>query len=250
MSSLTQCTEVLLSFLISFLPFFLQQLLIIVESHCLAVFFALGMLQWKSNFWPMEMEEKEWEGWEEEEGGGRGRGKLIGCVVNNKCINYMGFPGGASGKESTCQCRRCRRPRFHPWVGHGNLHPGGGHGNPLQYSCLWNSVGRGAWQAAVHGATKGQTRLSDHSFSDHDRCDTGKWSTEEQPKAEKAVLSNVVVVGYIEGFWANASKSKWWMLLRRGFPSKGTAAEALSWTVPQATMAYGARRKRSEYTFC
>ena len=29
--------------------------------------------------------------------------------------------------------------------------PGGGHGNPLQYFCLDNSMDRGAWQAAVHG---------------------------------------------------------------------------------------------------
>ena len=27
-----------------------------------------------------------------------------------------GFPGGASGKEPACQCRRCKRDRFHPWV--------------------------------------------------------------------------------------------------------------------------------------
>ena len=29
----------------------------------------------------------------------------------------MGFPGGASSKESTCQCRRHKRHRFNPWVG-------------------------------------------------------------------------------------------------------------------------------------
>ena len=29
--------------------------------------------------------------------------------------------------------------------------PGGGHGNPLQYSCLENSMDRGAWRATVHG---------------------------------------------------------------------------------------------------
>jgi len=40
------------------------------------------------------------------------------------------------------------------------------------------------------------------------------------------------------------------MFSRKGFPSKGTAAKALSWTVSQAIMAYGARRKRLEYTFC
>ena len=37
--------------------------------------------------------------------------------------------------------------------------PGGGHGNPLQYSCLKNPVDRGAWWAVVHGITKSQTRL-------------------------------------------------------------------------------------------
>ena len=31
---------------------------------------------------------------------------------------------------------------------------GGGHGNPLQYSCLGNSMDRGTWQATVHGVTK------------------------------------------------------------------------------------------------
>ena len=33
----------------------------------------------------------------------------------------------------------------------------GGHGNPLQYSSLENSMDRGAWQATVHGVTKSQT---------------------------------------------------------------------------------------------
>ena len=35
--------------------------------------------------------------------------------------------------------------------------PGGGHGNPLQYSCLKNPMGRGAWQATVHRVAKSQT---------------------------------------------------------------------------------------------
>ena len=37
--------------------------------------------------------------------------------------------------------------------------PGGGHGNPLQYSCLENPVDGGAWQAIFHGVTKSQTRV-------------------------------------------------------------------------------------------
>ena len=39
--------------------------------------------------------------------------------------------------------------------------PGGGHGNPLQYSCLENPMDRGAWQVRVHGVSKSQTRLRD-----------------------------------------------------------------------------------------
>ena len=35
--------------------------------------------------------------------------------------------------------------------------PGVGNGNPLQYSCLENSMDRGAWRATVHGVTKSQT---------------------------------------------------------------------------------------------
>ena len=37
---------------------------------------------------------------------------------------------------------------------------GKGNGNPLQYSCLKNSMDRGAWWATVHGVTKSQTQLS------------------------------------------------------------------------------------------
>ena len=37
--------------------------------------------------------------------------------------------------------------------------PGGGHGNPLQYSCLENSMDRGAWWAMVHRVTKSWTLL-------------------------------------------------------------------------------------------
>ena len=40
-------------------------------------------------------------------------------------------------------------------------HPGEGNGNPLQYSCLGNSMDRGAWRATVHGTVKSQTQLSD-----------------------------------------------------------------------------------------
>jgi len=41
--------------------------------------------------------------------------------------------------------------------------PGVGSGNTLQYSCLKNSMDRGAWQATVHGVAKSWTRLSIHT---------------------------------------------------------------------------------------
>ena len=37
--------------------------------------------------------------------------------------------------------------------------PGGGHGNPFQYSCPENPMDRGAWRAIVHRTTKRRTRL-------------------------------------------------------------------------------------------
>ena len=43
--------------------------------------------------------------------------------------------------------------------------PGEGNGNPLQYSCLGNSMDRGAWQATVDGVSKSWTKLSMHTYT-------------------------------------------------------------------------------------
>ena len=43
--------------------------------------------------------------------------------------------------------------------------PGGGHGNPLQYSCLGNPMDRGVWQATVHWVTElDTTEVTSHTF--------------------------------------------------------------------------------------
>ena len=42
--------------------------------------------------------------------------------------------------------------------------PGGGHGNPFQYSCLENPMDRGAWWATVHKTAKSWTRLKQLSM--------------------------------------------------------------------------------------
>ena len=62
----------------------------------------------------------------------------------------MGLPGGSDGKESTCNARDLGSiPGLRRSLGEGNRYP-------LQYSCLGNSMERGAWQAAVHGVAKSQ----------------------------------------------------------------------------------------------
>ena len=66
----------------------------------------------------------------------------------------MGFPAGSGSKEFTCNVGDLGSI---PGCGRS---PGGGNGNPLQYSCLENSMDRGAWWATVHGVAKNRTRVS------------------------------------------------------------------------------------------
>ena len=74
-------------------------------------------------------------------------------LVYTRCS--IGLPCGSDGKKSACNAGDpgsiLRSGRF----------PGGGNGNPLQYSCWENPIDRGAWRATVHGVAKGQTRLRD-----------------------------------------------------------------------------------------
>ena len=60
----------------------------------------------------------------------------------------MGFPHGSVGKSSACNAGD---PGLIPGLGRS---PGGGHGNPLQYSCLENPMDRGAWWVTVHGIAR------------------------------------------------------------------------------------------------
>ena len=66
----------------------------------------------------------------------------------------MGFPCGSDGKESAYKAG--------DWgLTPGSGRSGGGHSNPLQYSCLETPMDRKAWWATVHGVAKSRTRLSD-----------------------------------------------------------------------------------------
>ena len=65
------------------------------------------------------------------------------------------LPSGSDDKESVCNARD---PGSSPEWGRS---PGEGNGNPFQYSCLENSMDRGAWQATVYGVTKSRTQMRD-----------------------------------------------------------------------------------------
>ena len=85
------------------------------------------------------------------------RSETTGCVTLKDVLTPPtdSFPDGSDSKESAGN------------VGDLGLIPGSGrslgegNGNPLQYSCLENSMDRGAWWATVYGVAKSQTRLSD-----------------------------------------------------------------------------------------
>ena len=84
---------------------------------------------------------------------------LLTDIWLQNCVIIRGFPGGSDGKASAYNAGD---PGLIPGSGRS---PGEGNGNPLQYSCLENSMDREAWWATVHGVTKSQTRLSDFTFT-------------------------------------------------------------------------------------
>ena len=67
----------------------------------------------------------------------------------------LGLPWCLSSEEFVCNAGGAGGAVSIPGLGRS---PGGGHGNPLQYSCLENPMDRGAWWVMVHGVTESQTR--------------------------------------------------------------------------------------------
>ena len=74
--------------------------------------------------------------------------------------NYCkGFPGGTVVTNPPANAGDARSMGLIPGTGR---YPEEGSGNPLQYSCLRNSMDRGAWRATVHGVAKSWTQLSSY----------------------------------------------------------------------------------------
>ena len=85
-----------------------------------------------------------------------------------------GFPGGTVVKNPSANAGDSRDVGLIPGSGRS---PGVGNGNPLQYSCLENSMDRRCWWATVHGVTKSQTRLSrrEHTLPSSRLSGSGIW---------------------------------------------------------------------------
>ena len=76
-----------------------------------------------------------------------------------------GFLGSTSDKEPPANAGNIRDAGSILELGRS---PGGGHVNPLQYSCLENPMDRRSWWATVHGVTKSWTQLKRLSTT-HDK---------------------------------------------------------------------------------
>ena len=85
----------------------------------------------------------------------------IFCIIHlSSNTGLMGSPGGTVVKNSPSNAGDVAEVGLIPVLGRS---PGGGNGNPFQYSCLENPMHRGAWWATVHGVTKSWTQLNAHT---------------------------------------------------------------------------------------
>ena len=72
---------------------------------------------------------------------------MIVSTLESSVVKILPVNAGATGKVGS--------------IPGGGRAPGGGNGNPLQYSYLGNPMDRGAWWATVLGVAKSQTQLRD-----------------------------------------------------------------------------------------
>ena len=105
------------------------------------------------------------------------------------CIRLCIFSGGSDSKEYACNAGD---PGSVSELGRS---PGERNGNPLQYSCLENSMEKRAWWATVHGVTKSQTQLSDY----HTQCISGE-SVDFKDKTNKIAIKVSCFLSEINSF--------------------------------------------------
>ena len=110
--------------------------------------------------------------------------------------------------------------------------PGGGHGNPLEYSCLENPMDRGAWRATVHGAAKSQIWLKWPSMHIH------TFNYPNNPRRP--------VLLFLSYRWKEKAKTQ--RIILSNFPIRLLSSGAETWT-RQYTLCYTASGREGWYLF-
>ena len=82
-------------------------------------------------------------------------------ALSSGAWHFWGLPAGIVVKNPPANARDTRDVGL---ILGSRISPRGGNGNPLQYSCLENSMGRWVWQAIVHRVAKSRTWLSTHAY--------------------------------------------------------------------------------------
>ena len=119
---------------------------------------------------------------------------------------------GSAGEEPTCNVGDLGS------VPRSGRCPGGGHGNPLQYSCLENPMDRGGWRATVHGVTRAGYDLATKPPVCH-LLAAGSWASQ----LTSVCFSVLCKISHITrttswGRWEDGTPSEEWGLAHREAP--------------------------------
>ena len=141
---------------------------------------------------------------------GQGTGTLnfdtFSCLALQSIIQerLLSFHGGLEGKASV---HNAGDPGSIPGPGRS---PGEGNGNPLHYSCLKNSMDRGAWWATVHGVTELDTTewLHTHPHSRWDPIGNGQSRAHPQPRT-RSLYFHKILKGCICAVCISESEKLW-----------------------------------------
>ena len=127
----------------------------------------------------------------------------------------MSFPGDANGKEYACNAGD---PGSIPRSGRS---PGEGNGNPFQYSCLDNSMGRGAWRAIVQGSQRVGHDWVTNTFNFHFLETSSNWPCGTEENFLKMRLRSKLILPlincwslgcvseYLQAFALSSAIGKW-----------------------------------------
>ena len=141
---------------------------------------------------------------------------------------HSGLPWWLSDKESTCNAGDARDMGLIPGLGRS---PGGGHGNPQQYSCLENPMDRGAWQLIVHGVAKSCTWLKRISSSSRQQAGNIQLRVKHYMDWIEAKYSHISIKHKITGpKWSHFAKhhvTKPRLNYSFGFPRNGILSQSI-----------------------